>query len=74
MPNLSHILDNQLRELKSKLCNACHKYNNIKVPYKNQKIVKDLENNKDIRILRQAKERGVVIMDSPEYIENLDNT
>ena len=29
LPNLSHILDNQLTKLKSKLRNACHKYNNI---------------------------------------------
>ena len=69
LPNLSHILDNQLTELKSKLRNACHKYNNIKVPYKYQNIDKDLANNKDIRILRQDKGRGIVIMDSSKYIE-----
>ena len=37
--------------------------------YKYQKIVKDLENNKGMRILRQDKRKGVVIMDSSKYIE-----
>ena len=64
-----NIPKNQLTELKSKLRNACHKYNNIKVPYKYQKIVKALANNKDIRILRPDKGRSVVIMDSSKYIE-----
>ena len=48
LPNLSHILDNQITEPKSKLRNACHKYNNITVPYKYQKIDKDLANNRDM--------------------------
>ena len=69
LPNLSHIPDYQLTELKSKLCNAYRKYSNIKMPYKDQKIVKDLANNKDIRILIQEKGRGIVIMDSSKYIE-----
>ena len=47
------------------------------MPYKYQKIVKDLANNKDIRILRQDKGRGIVIIDSSNYIEKclslLDN-
>ena len=72
-----HIPHNQSTELKSKLRNACHKYNNIKVSYKYQRIVKDLSNNKGIRILTQDKGRGVVIMDSSKYIEKslniLDN-
>ena len=68
LPNLSHIPYNQLSKLKSKFRNACHKYDNIKVPYKYQKIVKDLANNKDIRILIQDKGKCVVIMDSSKYI------
>ena len=47
------------------------------MPYKYQKIVKDLANNKDIRILRQDKGRGIVIIDSSNYTEKclslLDN-
>ena len=46
-PNLSHIPDNQLAELKSKLRNARDKYYNIEVQYKYQKIVKVLANNKE---------------------------
>ena len=77
LPNLSHIPENQLTELKSKLRSAFHKYNNINVPYNYQKIVKDLASNKGMRTLRQDKGRGVVIMDSSKYIEKrlglLDN-
>ena len=47
------------------------------MPYKYQKIVKDLANNKDIRTLRQDKRRGIVIIGSSNYIEKclslLDN-
>ena len=71
LQNLLHIPENQLAELRSKFCNACHKYNNIKVPNKYQKIVKDLANNKTIQILRQDKGRGIVIMDSSKFIENV---
>ena len=77
LQNLLHIPENQLAELRSKFCNACHKYNNIKVPNKYQKIAKDLANNKTIQILRQDKGRGIVIMDSSKFIEKclsiLDN-
>ena len=73
LPNLSHIPDNQLTELKKKILNACHKYNNIIVPYKYQKVVKDLANNKHILIFRQDKGRGVVIMDSSKYMEKCLN-
>ena len=38
------------------------------MPYKYQNIVKDLANNKDIRILRQDKGRGIVIINSSKYI------
>ena len=39
------------------------------MPYQYQKIVKDLENNKDIRILRQHKGKGIMIVESSKYIE-----
>ena len=38
------------------------------MPYKYQKNVKDLANNKDISILSQDKERDIVIMNSLKYI------
>ena len=58
LANLSHIPENQLTELKSKLRNAYHKYNNIKVSYKYQKLFKDLANNKGIWILNKIKEEA----------------
>ena len=38
------------------------------MPCKYQNIVKDLANNKDIRILRQDKGRAIVIINSSKYI------
>ena len=58
LANLSHIPENQLTELKSKLRNAYHKYNNIKVSYKYQKLFKDLANDKGIWILNKIKEEA----------------
>ena len=69
LQNLLHIPENEVAELRSKFCNACHKYNNIKVPNKYQKIAKDYANNKTIQILRQDKGRGIVIMNSSKYKE-----
>ena len=64
-----HIPENELTQLKSKLRNVCHKDNKIKVLYKYQHIIANLTNNKTIKVLKQDKRRGVVIMDSSKYTE-----
>ena len=43
---------------------VCYKYNNKKVPCKYQHIVPNLTNTKTIKVLKQDKGRGVVIMDN----------
>ena len=67
--SLSHIPENELAQLKSKLRNKCHKYNNNKNSYKYQHIIANLPNNKTIKVLKQDNGRGVVIMDSSKCME-----
>ena len=69
LSNISDIPDNELRQLKSKLWNVCHKCIKIKVPYKSNHIIANLTNNKTINALKEEKGRGIVIMDSSKYTE-----
>ena len=59
--------DEELFHLKTKLRNTCDKYSQIHVPYKYEKIIELLSNNRNFRIMRQDKERGVVIIDKSKY-------
>ena len=61
LSNISHIPENELTQLKSKVRNVCHKCNKIKAPYNYQHIIANLTNNKTIKILKQDKGRGVVL-------------
>ena len=61
--NLTHIPDNELTSLKTKLRSTCEKYSKINVPYKYKKVIDNLSKNKNIVILKQDKGRGVVILD-----------
>ena len=62
LTNISHIPDDQLAVLKTRIRNTCRKYNQINVPYKYRQIIRNLSNK--IKVLKQDKDRGVVIMDS----------
>ena len=46
---------------------TCEKYSRINVSYKYRKTVNDLLRNKDIVIMKQEKERGVVVMNRGKY-------
>ena len=61
---MSHVSDEELSHLKTKLGNTCDKYSQIHVPYKYEKVIKQLSNNHNICIMRQHKGRGVVIIDN----------
>ena len=63
LKDISHLPENYLSSLKTKLRNTCEKYSKIYVPYKYKKIIAELSGNKDLCILKQVKGRGVVIMD-----------
>ena len=67
LTNISHIPDDQLAVLKTRIRNTCHKYNQINVPYRYRQIIRNLSNK--IKVLKQDKDRGVVIMDSSQYMK-----
>ena len=55
--DISHIPENELSRIKTKLRNTCEKYCNVKVPYKYRDIVSKLSKREDIVILKQDKDR-----------------
>ena len=67
--NLTHIPDNELTSLKTKLRSTCEKYSKIHVPYKYKKVINNLSKNENIVILKQDKGRSVVILDRAKYTE-----
>ena len=67
LTNISHIPDDQLAVLKTRIRNTCRKYNQINVPYRYRQIIRNLSNK--IKVLKQDKDRGVVIMDSSQYMK-----
>ena len=69
MRNSTHIPDNELTSLKTKLRSTCEKYSKIHVPYKYKKVINNLSKNENIVILKQDKGRSVVILDRAKYTE-----
>ena len=67
LKDISHLLENYLSSLKTKLRNACEKYSKIYVPYKYKKIIDQLSGNKDLCIIKQDQGRSVVLMDKAKY-------
>ena len=61
--DISHIPENELSRIKTKLRNTCEKYCNVKVPCKYKDIVSKLSKREGLVILKQDKGRGVVLMD-----------
>ena len=70
---ISHIPDEQLAVLKTRIRNTCHKYNRISVPYRYREIIRNLSNNEKIKVLKKDKDRQVVIMDSSQYMNKCLN-
>ena len=56
--------ETEISKIKTKLRNTCEKYCKIKLPYAYRKIISNLSKRDDIVILKQDKERGVVITDN----------
>ena len=65
--DISHIPENKLSRIKTKLRNTCEKHCNVKVPCKYKDIVSKLSKREDLVILKQDKGRGVVLMDRHKY-------
>ena len=62
LKNISHILEEQISAVKTKLCRTWGSYYSIHVPHKYKKVIERLSKNNNIIIMKQDKERGVVIM------------
>ena len=73
LSNISHIPDDKLAVLKTKIQNICHKCSRINVPYKYRQIITNLSNNEKTKVLKQDKGREVVIMDSSQYMKKCLN-
>ena len=58
-----------LSQIKTKLRNSCEKYSKIKTPSEDEQTIKNLSKNTNIKIIKQDKGRGVIIMDTPVYQE-----
>ena len=58
LQNLTHIPDNEVTSLKTKLRSTCKKYSRINVQYKYKNVIDNLSKNKKIVILKQDKGRG----------------
>ena len=67
LKDISHVPDEDLSRLKTKLRNTCDKYSQIYIPYKCKKIIEQLSDNRNICIMRQDKGRGMVIIDKSKY-------
>ena len=59
--------------LKTRIRNTCHKCNRINVPHRYRQIIRNLSNNEKIKVLKQDKGCGVVIMDSSQYMNKCLN-
>ena len=73
LKDISNIPEENLSTLKTKLRSTCEKYTRIIIPYKYQQTVKKLSKNQSIVIMKQEKDRGVVIMDKSKMILENDN-
>ena len=69
LKNISHIPENNISLIKTKLRSTHEKYSSVNVPYECRRIVENLSNNDSIVIMKQDKGRGVAIMDKHKYTE-----
>ena len=67
--DISHLSEDDVIKLKTKLHHTCEKYSGIKVPYKYQRTIDTLRRNNRIVLAKQDKGRGVVIIDKNNCVE-----
>ena len=63
-PNISV---EKILQIKTELLPTREKYSSIKVPFKHRQMIKQLAENNSIMLLRQDKDKGLVIMDKEKY-------
>ena len=69
LKDISHLNNDVMTSLKTKLRYTCDKYSRIKVPYKYHNVINNLRRKKQLLILKQDKGRGVVLPDKTRYGE-----
>ena len=69
LKDISHLDNDVITRLKTKLRHTCDKYSRIKVPYKYRNVITNLRRNKQLVILKQDKGRGVVLLHKTKYVE-----
>ena len=69
LKDITHIPENKVGQIKTKLCNTCEKYCHVKVSNYQNKVINNLSEREDIIIMKQHKGRGVVIMDKTKYTD-----
>ena len=60
--------------LKTRIQNTFHKYNGINVPHRCKQIIRNLSCNEIIKAHKQDEGRGVVIMDSSQFMNKCLST
>ena len=66
LPNLP---EHDTMALKTKLCHTCEKHSQIKVPYKYRTVTDNMCQNKDPVLLKEDKEKDIVLLDRTVNIE-----
>ena len=61
LKNMSHIPENDISLIKTKLRSTYEKYNNVYMPYEYRGIAENLSENDSIVIMKQDKERDAFI-------------
>ena len=67
--NTTSITEEEKSRLKTKLRNSCDRYSQTSTPYAHRKIASSLAKNRSIKIIKQDKGRGVIILNNELYIE-----
>ena len=66
--DISAIPEENLARVKMELQSTCEKYYQVKRYFEYNQVIQNLLKNKDIVILKQDKDRGVVILDRSKYM------
>ena len=69
LKNISHISENNISLIKTKLWSTYEKYSNVYVPYEYKRVVENHSKNDSIVIIKHDKGRSVVIIDKHNYTE-----
>ena len=69
LKDIFHLNNDVITRLKTKLRHTCDKYSRIKISYKYRNVIDNLRRNKQLVILKQDKEREVVLLDKTRYVE-----